>query len=195
MSVLQFVANLANSLAWPLATVVGLFLFRKPIGSLVSGTVGGRRLQRLKLGPAEAEWEKLDQAQHEAASSTDGERKPGADSQVTDPQLQEVLEFASKAPEAAVIKTSKNLEHELSELLREKGIQPRGGWSWTMAKAIQTAQSEELIGFQLASTLHNLRHLRNEVVHGTGEVTPARAALYVLTASDAIDQLKTIPLS
>lgn len=50
---MEFISSLVGSLAWPLALVLGLLLFKGTVTELLSG-----QLQRLKAGPVELEWER-----------------------------------------------------------------------------------------------------------------------------------------
>ncbi|WP_263251622.1 hypothetical protein [Saccharopolyspora rosea] len=183
MSVLQFITTLVASLAWPAVAVGALIAFRTPVRRLIEE----RTLQRLKAGPVEIEWEKLDKVEQQAVSMK--EVKSANKSEVStlgDPYLQKVLTLASGAPTAAIMQMSKEVESALFKLLRAHDIELKHGW---MSEAIDTAKEQGLLSGTEATMLHHLRQIRKQVIRAPREVTPARAAQYVLVGKDALDRL------
>jgi len=55
MGWMQFIVGMTGALAWPVAVLAALVLFRTPLGLLLKD----RRLSRLRVGPVEAEWNEL----------------------------------------------------------------------------------------------------------------------------------------
>jgi hypothetical protein len=49
-----FAASVIGSVAWPVVALIALFLFRRPISSLLAAVLRGR-VRRIKLGPFEIE--------------------------------------------------------------------------------------------------------------------------------------------
>lgn len=72
MSVLEFIASLVRSVAWPAILLVVVIILRRPIAAALAGG-----LSRLKIGPFEAEWRVVAEATRKQAArgATSAEQK------------------------------------------------------------------------------------------------------------------------
>lgn len=177
MSILQFIASLASSLAWPLVVLAIATLFRVKIAELLSGGV-----KRLKAGPIEVEWDRtlsetrveLDQP---GVPSLETEGAPG-------PVSEDLADLARISPTAAVVEGYARVEHALREKLADIDDDAKlkvGG-----AGLARLAAKHGRINDETARAVEGLAILRNLAAHGrAGDTTPDRATDY-LALVDAV---------
>lgn len=107
VSVLQFIASLVRSVAWP-AAVVGLaVVFRQPVAAALS-----RPLKRAKGGPAgfELEWQFTEAATRGEVERIGVTARP--DGAGLDERQRELEELARVAPDAVVMRSYQQVERE-----------------------------------------------------------------------------------
>ncbi|WP_139182873.1 hypothetical protein [Actinopolyspora xinjiangensis] len=184
MSWLQFIADLVGVLAWPVLVSVGLVIFRKPITALAQGMAAGRSLKRVKAGPIEAEWEQqLDQTEQAmvGAAQLQNER-PDSDT-AEDPHTEELLALASKSPTGALLKAFQLLEIELSRVAEESGVL-KDSKRRSTPQLSRLLHADGRIDDETMTSVRSVSEVRNQVVHEDADITPARAAQYVLVAME-----------
>lgn len=164
----EFLASLVGSLAWPVALVVVLLVFRGSVRGLLNGS-----LRKLRVGPggAELEWQ-------EAAGEAAVEAVAAAvSSRPSDGEGDALAALAKTDPAGAVLKA----HGELWMLLRQAAGDTIGGGR----PAVRSAASQGLISEKTAKALEGLLVLRNLAAHRPEEVTEERATDYV-TLSAAV---------
>ena len=121
VDVLQFLASIVESLAWPLTVVAIVIVLRKPLASLLAGPV-----KSLKVGPTGVELETWDQAAAEVRTEVGTPPRPGESIPIRiteagpplEPEpavsLREEFELlAESTPNAAVIEAFIRVESQL----------------------------------------------------------------------------------
>ncbi|MBC9031823.1 hypothetical protein IAG41_05420 [Sphingomonas sp. JC676] len=165
MGVLDFIASLVDSLAWPLAAVIIALVFHKQIGSLVA------KVKTLKWGEAAVDFtEKLDKVETEAealAHATDGQDTPAV-AAAPSGRFHELLAIS---PNAAILDTWSEVENEIRKLGKHHGL-------------VDSPARPSRIGDQLVQSgvlpvgihkmLAEMRSMRNQAAHGA-QTTPEDA--------------------
>jgi hypothetical protein len=177
MSILQFIASLASSLAWPLVVLAIAVLFRVKIAELLSGGI-----TRLKAGPIEVEWERtLSEARVEldqpGVLSLDTAEVPG-------PVSKELADLARVSPVAAVIEGYARVERALQESLADVDDDAKlrvGG-----AGLARLAAQHGRINDETARAIEGLTVLRNLAAHGRAGGTTSDRATDYLALIDAV---------
>lgn len=167
------------SLAWPVAAIVALVLFRAQIRSLLMGGV-----RSVKAGPFSVEWDQqlsrveTDLDQPDVPPTTDTSARAG-------PVSGALSSMAKTAPAAAVVEAYARLEQALRELLADADapdVLLRSG----AAGLARAASKRSLITEETVRAVEGLSVLRNLSAHGRAEeVSPERARDY-LALTDAV---------
>jgi hypothetical protein len=115
----EFIASLVNSLAWPLAVLAVVMLLRSQIRTLFDGT-----LQRLKLGPAGAEFEWA-QVERDTAVAAAGSIASisGPDGEGVDAELDAIIPLIETMPAVAVRRSFDVLERELRRIVEDRQLE------------------------------------------------------------------------
>jgi len=184
VSVLEFIASLVGSLAWPLAALGIAVVFRNHIKRLLSVAGPMRKLK----GPGgieafyDSEVEETKQAAAEALQSTGGSKTTAEVAGLL--MLQGLDDLADKSPAGAVVEASTRLEGRLLALLAEAGIEvaPNRG----LGTIASLARKHGLIDESSYQAVLGLRVMRNLAVHGGGEALSRAQALEFLILADAV---------
>lgn len=158
---LDFIAKIIDSLAWPLTVTVLFWLSRSYIQRLLP------YVSRLRYKELEVEFERL--LERPTPSPTP---LPTPEKAVIDSQLATAIELAGTEPSAGMIYAWQTLEKELVAAIAS--IQPSAVGSrvfGSMTQAIEVLREQNLITNDEADTLQRLRKLRNDVVHITNTQT------------------------
>ncbi|GLW92877.1 hypothetical protein [Actinokineospora globicatena] len=179
MGVLEFVAQIIGALAWPTFALVIILVVRKPLVAMLKDVA----LRRLKVGPFEAEWERVtaDVKDQIGAQPPVGEDAPHA--------LEiELSSEVAVAPAVAVLEAFSLIEREIRDILTAAGITDVRGGAVVLARE---ALRRELISRESVSSVKGLSVLRNLVAHGSArEVSSAQAAEYVALADAVLFALR-----
>jgi hypothetical protein len=175
MSAMQFTASLVASLVWPAAVVGMLFLAwhnRIQITQFINSySLGqGRRLQRIKAGPIELEWEQL----VVAAISATADINPLPDRLDANAKMR-----LERDPVRAILQEFENIETDLG--IRVKDAKPKLDLKGIDFEQLRTmALALGIISPQTFSALGSLVKLRNEAAHRVGEsdITAVHARQY-----------------
>ena len=187
---MEFVASLVGSLAWPIAVVVLVIVFRPVLSQLASGGV-----RRWKAGPAGVEVEYWD---HEKLEVTEAIRKqvpagakipalPAGESTIDD-----LTEIAQSTPRAAVVEAFIRIESELTQILKGAGLladaRPMGARQLALM-----ALDHDLITAESANAIEGLAVMRNLAVHGgdDGQLDQQRAIEYLHLAEAVLFALRS----
>lgn len=182
MDNLTFIASIIKSLAWPVAAVVVVLLFKDEIVKIAPF------IKRLKAGPVEAEFERDIRQLKESAPM-----QPDLSSvRVTDTASKMFLfNLAMLHPRSAVLESWVRLEAAARAALP----QPTKAGSMTSylpaARLAEPLVQAEVINQSQVTLYHELRRLRNEVAHAIGpEPTQESVRSYIELASVLQSQLE-----
>lgn len=181
MSYLDFIAALVQALAWPIAVLLIVLIFRKKISELLS-----ERMTRFKAGPLEVEWARQiseTQAELEEAGAT-----PPVTNSPMDPTMRDLAE---RSPAAAIVEAFGHIELALRHIARswlpEEDTDRLGGLRLARLLEQHGALTEEIV-----RAVEGLTVLRNLSAHGrASDLTAERAVDYLALAQAvlfAIDQ-------
>lgn len=181
MTVLDFIASLVSSLAWPVSFVVIALVLRKHLPALL------RALKKVKVSGLELELERTRVDVQEALSAqttTAGEAEhelPAVDSQqvVGDPT-------------GAILSSYASLEDDLRKRLREAGVEAPEHSSATRLAVI--GASAGLFAESAVEAVKGVSVMRNLVAHGRADrVTAQEAAEYAALVDATLFTLRTRP--
>jgi hypothetical protein len=183
MSYLQFIASLVSSLAWPVAGVIIVVVFKDQLRHILS--------QVRKFGAAGVNFEIADQIREiqrvgEAVEleQTDEPRSASA----LDPEL---TSLARSFPEAAVLQSFKSLEAVLLRI-RQKlpGDKPHRNLSEVLSALVRDNQ----ISPSVVSLFQSLRQARNTAAHGQGveKLSQGEAVELIIQMKNLEDLLETV---
>lgn len=169
MSLLEFIASLADSLAWPTTLVGGIYILRAPAGKLIE------RVTKLKYGELEAEFqERLKKVDKTSGRDTKESKQEQSFTSIS------LEDLADVSPRAAVLEAWITVEKAISVFCEVNKLHPRASYQdlFFLAK-------EKNLDIEAFQTAYNeLRLLRNKAVHATDyDITSASAKQYVKTAS------------
>ena len=179
MDPLTFISKLVESLAWPISSIMLVLLLRKELKVLLPF------VKRLKAGPVEAEFDRDTKEIQKNIQSDAAQKSTDIKSA---PSKELLLQLAEVHPRSAVLEAWLRVEAAAKVALDKKtgpvvvsGI--RTNRKSIVALAEDLRQNEILHEGQL-NIFHELRNLRNEVVHVQG-FTPTEDAVtrYIDAAS------------
>ncbi|WP_374564516.1 hypothetical protein [Nitrosomonas sp.] len=152
MDSLTFIAEVTKSLAWPIVTTVGLFLFRLELKRLLS------RLRKGKIGDAELEFEKEVEVLTE--KNLEGKQPP----RLTERENA----IAAADPNGAVIKTWLEIEHSARKAFHKFGIAYTRTPHTPFLSCLRELENGGVISFEESMLVRELQILRNRAVHEQG---------------------------
>jgi hypothetical protein len=163
MSLLEFVASLVSSLAWPAVVLAGLLLFRRGIRSRIAD------IRRVAWGDKVVDFtERLDRIESEAVTLVTAAEEtlpaphdhPGSPADAQDAARFEVVLEAE--PRLAVVDTWASIEREMQRVAVERGYGPKAkSATFVMRRLI----ADGILDRETGEVLDALRLLRNDVVH------------------------------
>lgn len=164
MGVLDFIASLVSSFAWPLAAFIIALVFHKQIGSLLA------KVKTLKWGEAAVDFtEKLDKVESEAAVLAD--QTKAQDTATPAAPSGRFHELLAISPNAAILDSWSEVESEIRKPGKHHGL-------------IDSPARPSRIGDQLVKDgvlpigvhkmLAEMRSMRNQAAHGA-QTTPEDA--------------------
>lgn len=186
MSVLEFIASLVGSLAWPAAVVAIVVVFRAQMRTLLGGV-----LHRLKVGPLELEWEERWEEQRSTAQGTLPDDTDVASLEADTPivvteTLSELERLATEQPVVSILMAWSAVEHGLKSVLRghvPEGELERSSPGRLSAKALSLG----LIDQNIADAVRHLANMRNLAVHrDPGSLTTERAVEFLTIAETVL---------
>jgi len=181
MSYLDFIAALVQALAWPIAVLLIVLIFRKKITELLS-----ERMTRFKAGPLEVEWARqISETQAELEEAGAATPLP---SDLMDPSMRDLAE---RSPSGAIVEAFGQIELALRGIARswlpEEDADRLGGLRLARLLEQHGALTEETV-----RAVEGLTVLRNLSAHGrANDLTVERAVEYLALAQAvlfAIDQ-------
>lgn len=175
LSVLQFIDGLVRSAAWPLAVVLISVILRSKIAAMFN--VGP--LRKLKVGPAEAEWDTA--AKQTELLAADVAKDQDAANQTLPLRL---LDTARTAPAGAIAEAALEMEVALRRLLSMSGL-PESALRHSLRRLASLARQRELIDMATHSSIDGLAALRNLAIHGERRISFTQAVEFLVIA-DAV---------
>jgi Domain of unknown function (DUF4145) len=152
----QLVASLFQSfvsLAWPVALVISVLLFRDKLGPLLP-------FLRVKHKDWEASF-RLEQAEKEAAALPPRPEQP----EPTPEEKDRIEKLAEISPRAAILELRTELENIVRFLAQRYGSQTAS--PLTLAVATRVLRSKKIIDPHTSALLDDLRAIGNSAAHGT----------------------------
>ncbi|WP_454116299.1 hypothetical protein [Microbacterium aurum] len=169
---LEFISSLVGSLAWPVAVLAILIIFRKELVRLVA-TVRERipSMTSVKGFGVEAVWSasEVRKVAAEVSGLPDG---ASADDQPSGSEKS--VELARIEPSAGVINAFLDVEREVGRYLHRAGIP----WRGSPIPALQRSDLPRTV----KDSVRDLSKLRNAAAHGLGDITLDSALEYITTA-------------
>lgn len=156
MTVLEFVASLVSSLAWPSVVVIAIVLLRGPITILLP------LLRRLKYKEIEVEFAETIRDLREDVDALP--QVPGG-APLRVPEEEKLLKMAAVSPRAAVLEAWRLLESEAKRTLADRGEPIPADRPLTGPALSRKLQAREVLDDASRETLDRLRHLRNQAAH------------------------------
>ncbi len=192
MGWLQFVASLADSLAWPLSVVALAVVFRPMISQLdLTG------VRRWKAGPAGIEIENWDREASETKASLARQKPRAEKSTPAEIGLSKQLEIESQEnPSVAVLEAFSQVEAELRKIITDAEITDERDPERMSARQLSLlALENDLITSESASAVEGLSILRNLAAHGQAktQLDPTRAVEYLHLSEGLLYALRTKP--
>lgn len=195
MDLLQFIASLTGSLAWPTVVVILAILLRVELRQLLLTLTQlrykGLELnfrRELKLAQKEAKEGKVIDVSPQrpktiASTKTDSSRL-----------LAEATELAHHFPEPAVAVGWQAIEDALSQAVRSRNISPDPPLDNSARKNAQLLQAQDLIDQPTVDLMNRMRNLRNMAVHrGFGAtVTTDEAIEFLALAEGIVEKLRAV---
>ena len=159
MDDLQFIASLAEHLAWPGVTLVLAYLFRREGRDLL------RSLRKFTWGDKSAEFDRRLEAAEDKATSLPEQATPqlalpAPEREPSEQHFEAVLEVS---PDLAVIEAWLPVERELEALAAKRGYETSRIRSATYV--IRRLKGDGVLDRRIIGLIEELRHLRNLAVH------------------------------
>ena len=171
----QFFASVVGSLAWPVAAITIVYIFKNQLRSLIG------HIRKIGAGGVNVELsEKVEEAV-DAGEVVQAEKGLIAPDVVgLDPTL---LQLGKTFPEAALIQSLKELEALILQI-RER--MPGARRSRNLYEVLKALEKQQFIPQSAVALFQSLREARNAAAHGKGEEA--------LSSSEALDLIRQIKL-
>ena len=192
MGILQFIASLAASFAWPITVLALAILLRIPLTRLLLA------LTHLKYKNIELDFgEQLRELERQAKEINIAPKKLKAISETKRDSLQ-LLEEAARIveedlPQAAIVIAWQAVEAELASAIMRLALSPDYPPYNSALKNAETLREQKAIDARTFLLLGRMRNLRNMAVHGVDtQITSREATEFVAIARGVIEKLKTL---
>lgn len=186
MSVLEFVASLVDSLAWPAAILAAVVVVRKPLKESLAGP-----FNRVHVGPGGVDLEWNHQA--DKARESLGRVKVPASSDVSEPPRKllsnELRDLAVESPAAAVAEAYSRVRSELRSVLAQAGEQNTENLD--THDLGQLALNKSLLDSQTLRSLEGLIVLHSLAHSPFTELSSNRANEYLALADGVIYAIRS----
>jgi len=176
MSELELIVQLAQTLAWPVVTLIIVLILRKPIRQMLTQ----RPMHKLKAGPLEVEWDRM-------ASEVEAEIGTPAPPRLPGGVRDELSSEAAIDPAAAVLAGHTRVDRTLREILSRTDIPTdevnRAGSTVGIARL---AHEKGLITAKSLQAIEGITVMRNLARHGSSRGMTTEQAEDYLVLVDAI---------
>ena len=179
MDILTFIAKALEALAWPFSAIVLVVLLRKELRALLPF------VKKLKAGPIEAEFDR-DTREIQKSIQTDALEKSTEVKSAPSKAL--LLQLAEIHPRSAVLEAWLRVEAAAKVALDKKTgpvlASTASGNRRSIVNLAEALRRNEILHEGQLNIFHELRNLRNEVVHVQGfSPTQEAVARYIDAAS------------
>jgi hypothetical protein len=196
MDTLSFISSLIGSLSWPIAIIVLVLVFRKPLSKIIEGV----HLKRIKRGDFEIDFDReLSELKNRVKEIQVPEHNRGNLSLVNEIKIpsaaDDQIELISQInPSAAIALAWSNVEKELQSTILRIAISPDYPLYNSALKNIQLLKESNCIDANTFNVLNKLRQLRNEAVHSMydSRMTVADVEEYNQLAKIILEKLKSL---
>ena len=190
MDWLQFIADLAKALAWPIVVGIGFKMFGGELLKLL------KDIHKVKIGSVELERQVREATVELASTPTPSPALPPAEQPplppgLRPPEFEPINRLMAVAePTGSILQAWMYVEQMMKFLLVRDGEtlkfqNPMNGHS-----ALRILANNGYIDKNTYMAINNLRTARNRLAHGEGKASPDLAAEYVANAMAAIERLK-----
>lgn len=183
--ILDFIAKMTDTLAWPILVLIIALIFRRQILQTISS------LKSFRFGNAEAKFEQGLQDATEKAQAIE----PASEEivQASTPRRNELLRMAGASPTGAIIEAWKDVEQAVRELARNNNLLTENNRPQPAFNLIRLLAREELLPKPESETISELRVIRNQAAHLNDYViSKDQASRYVDLADRIVDSIQTI---
>ena len=198
MNLLQFIASVAHSLAWPAAVVLLGLIFQRPLKALIPQLRRARWKDLLELDFGR-EVQDLEQKVSELKPAT----TPSLPSTASVPlaladgasaMLEEAEALSDGYPEPAVLIAWKAVETELRQAAERQQLGSEHASRRGPLGVVQELSRDELISSGTVQFLDQMRRLRNAVAHSHGaRISTDDARRFIALARDVVYTLRNVP--
>lgn len=169
MDWLTFFSNIISAVAWPIAAVILVVLFKDEIKKVTP------YVKRLKAGPLEAEFEREVKELTES-TTTNTDQSPASKALL--------YQLAEMHPRSAILESWVRVEAAARAVIATDNFAPTKTSYVPAARLTDTLLNLEVLDQSQTSLFNELRRLRNEVAHEKGiEPTQDSALSYIDLAS------------
>lgn len=183
MDWLTFIAEITKAIAWPIAIVIAVAIFRAPLLTLL------HELKRLKWKDVELEFEKEVLKAKAELPQVQVSTQPATQLIEGDSEAR-LLNLLEISPKAAVLEAWLQVEREALELLRRKQVALPP--SITPLRTLELLLQHKLLDKNGQALFNAIRKLRNRAVHENETEISEKAALdYISMASEMIKSLRS----
>lgn len=195
MSLLDFIASIVGSLAWPVAVVLIALLFREQLARVLL------TLTRVKYKDVEIDFGRELEKANQEAKELDVQRKLPAQKPTltgekkTDSLLTEAASLAAEFPEPAVAVAWTAIEHEIMQAVMRLAISPDYPPYNSTIKNIQLLHEDGVIDDATVKLLDRMRRLRNVAVHraeSRWSISPDEAREFIALAQGIVEKVEQL---
>lgn len=192
MDWLEFFSEIIDSLAWPLAVAIMVFILRRQIGSLIEQLVG--RIARLRFGGVQIDFAEVIREVEARAEEANLIRREEAERVIpvaVKRHAGRLYVLAETSTRAAIIEAWLLVENEAREAAERSGldVEIRTG----TLRVLQLLYNTGHIPSNLWSIIDDLRRLRNSAVHGFDLAVSTQIAIaYISLAERVLAHLQDI---
>jgi len=193
MDWLTFISKLFEAAVWPAVVISIVFLLRKPLCEAVRawGTIKATYKDfavELRKATEEADMASLPVSPVVTSSFSDESTGSISGSQGSEPLLDKYERIAEVSPAAAVVEAWRDVEVELLELAKDKGIATSKNFTLALLSRLEATDALDSRSVEIIKAL---RRLRNEAVHhGTRSISQDDAMEYAMLATRIIARLQ-----
>jgi hypothetical protein len=184
----QFIAEIVSSVAWPVATIAILLIFRNEVAKIV------QRLAHLKYKDLELDFDKVKQQAEELHQEVLGER-PAEKSPALTSLEDQVLDAIEKAPSASILLAWSALETTMASAVARLAISPESPSYRSPMHNIEMLTRYGGLSGKNANLINEMRMLRDKVAHERDPMMPItqdQARNYANISRDMIQHLEQL---
>ncbi|WP_342442880.1 DUF4145 domain-containing protein [Lysinibacillus sp. FSL K6-0075] len=185
MNTNELISSLVNSLAWPVSLIVSIWILKRPLNKLLS------TITRVKYNEIEIDFgEALDRVA-ENLDVSNNENNETLSFVQEDPAIHNI---AKTYPSALIIMGFSKIEIELNNIIDNLDIPGnRSSRRYNPIEKIDLLRKQGILDKDLAKSINELRHLRNEAVHlppSETNITTENALEYYQLSEKVISDLQ-----